>query len=101
MPGDGFQAETLDFGVAHAGEEIPLRVVLAQVFAAKPLAISEIVSRLGDVHLGGFKATWLGAALAGFCRRTRLRPLRIDADVVTEAGTVAGRTHGLIMGCKV
>jgi hypothetical protein len=92
------KAEALDLRAAHALEEIPIFVVLPQVCAAEPVPIIQIGARLGNVTLRGLPAP---RQSTGPRFRDRLRTGSIDANVVAEARTVASRTHGIIMGCKV
>src|SRR5689334_5111297 len=96
MPGNRIETEALDFLIGHAGKEIPFGIVLAQVCAAEPMALLQIVPAFGDVALRRLAAARRSTG-PGFAGR-RFYTRRSDADVVAEARAVSGRTHGIIMG---
>ena len=97
MAGDGLDTETINFLFAHAGKEIPLGIVGAQMLGAQPMAVVKIVSGLGHVKLG-FRATAKSRANMR-SRGCLARLVRLYADIVAEFRPVCRvLSHFCIMG---
>src|ERR1700743_2469330 len=95
VAGERIDSEFLDFAFAHAGEEIPMLVMLARMRLAEPPVLVKIILRLWNSVLA-----FAGASgPVAFARsRLRRRHVRLDADVAFEARSGSGFFHPLIMG---
>ena len=81
MPDHGLVAEIFDLGLAHAGEIVPLLVVLAGVAQAEPKIVGKPLAALGDA-ISAFLLAALDGASAHFRRR---HEVRFDPDVAPKA----------------